>query len=376
MKINICGDFTTTGKGISAIQRGTALADDIIKLFQSSDINIVNLESPVVTDIYNNRIKKVGPHLQTPPITIEYLNKCRINLVTLANNHFYDYGKHGVEETITTLNANNIDYIGGGLTNEEIFKIYYKEEDGIRVAILNFCESEFSVNNNIGSNFINPIHVYRSIQIAKQNSDFRIVICHGGHEGFQLPSPRMKELYRFFIDAGANIVCNHHQHCFSGWEEYNGGKIYYGLGNFFFDDHRPKRQRSSKWNYGYIVSLNIQKGIITSEILPYKQCLEDTQTNFLTNENDEKDKFQILLEELSKIIQDDTNLSSEFEGWCKKQNKNMSAWFSPYSNRILMALYRRKLLPSFINKKKKLQLLNIIRCESHRDIAIAFLNQK
>lgn len=72
MRINICGDLTTTGKGLSAIQQGTAFSDDIINLFKSSDVNIVNLESPVITDIHN-AIKKVGPHLHTTKVTIEYL---------------------------------------------------------------------------------------------------------------------------------------------------------------------------------------------------------------------------------------------------------------------------------------------------------------
>lgn len=375
MRINICGDLTTTGKGLSAIQQGTAFSDDIINLFKSSDVNIVNLESPVVTDIHN-AIKKVGPHLHTTKVTIEYLKKCGVNLVTLANNHFYDYGRHGVETTLTSLKGNNIDYIGGGLTHEEISKIHYAEQKGLKIAILNFCESEFSVNDGIGSNPIEPINVYKSIQIAKQNSNYIIVICHGGHEGYQLPSPRMKKLYHFFIEAGANIVCNHHQHCFSGWEEYNGGKIYYGLGNFFFDDHRPQRQRSSKWNYGYIVSLDIQKNEIKDYILPYKQCINETRTSLLINISTEEKKFQTILKDLSQIIKNDATLSASFEEWCKKQNNNMRTWFSPYTNRILMALCRRKLLPAFINKKKKLQLLNLMRCESHQDIAIAFLKQK
>ena len=91
MKINICGDFTTVGRGIEAVEQKTAISDAIIDLFKSSDINIVNLESPVVTDS-NYAIKKSGPNIFTSKITIEYLQQCNVNLVTLANNHFYDFG--------------------------------------------------------------------------------------------------------------------------------------------------------------------------------------------------------------------------------------------------------------------------------------------
>lgn len=48
-------------------------------------------------------------------------------------------------------------------------------------------------------------------------------------------------------------MVNHHQHCFSGYEIYNNKYIFYGLGNFCFDN--PVK-RNSIWNEGYMLSLN------------------------------------------------------------------------------------------------------------------------
>lgn len=62
--------------------------------------------------------------------------------------------------------------------------------------------------------------------------------------------------------------------------------------------------------------------------------------------------------------------------WSSNQGINQLAWFTPYANRYLLALYRRKLLPSFISSKKKLQLLNMLRCESHRDLCINILSKR
>lgn len=371
--MNICGDFTTMGAGLEAVQRGTALAQEIVAFFKSTDLNIVNFESPVVTD-KSTAISKSGPNIATTAEAVEYLRRCHIHLATLANNHFYDYGRHGVSETIQTLKANGIDYVGGGETTTELSQIYYAEEDGIRVAILNYCESEFSVVEGVGSNPLNPIQVFKDLQVAKEKSDYRIVICHGGHEGYQLPSPRMKEWYRFFVDSGANIVCNHHQHCFSGSETYHGGTIFYGLGNFFFDDHRPKRNRSTLWNYGYIVSLDMNSQSIQSRVIPYKQCLDRKETTLLHRQ--EAACFEKEMEALSAIIADDKRLSEEFDKWCASQRGNVITCFSPYSNRILNALCRRSLLPNFITRKKRLVLYNAIRCEAHRDVAINILRIK
>lgn len=372
MKINICGDFTTVGKGYSAIEAGTAISDDIIALFKNSDFNILNLESPVITD-NTKAIKKSGPNLYTTEKAIRYIKSCGINVVTLANNHFYDYGMHGIEKTLESLKKYQIDYVGGGINKDEYSKIFYIEKDAIRVAILNYCESEFSVTGICGSNPINPINVYRDIQKAKINSDFIIVICHGGHEGYNLPSPRMKKLYRFFIEIGADIVCNHHQHCFSGYEEYKNGVIFYGLGNFFFYDHRPQRRQSSLWNYGYIVSLNITQNKINYDINPYVQCRNNVSTKLL-NET-EKKTFLKNLYDLSLVIMDDDRLNDEFNKWCRTQSNNILTMFSPYNNRLFMALCRRGLLPKFLSNKKIIQLYNTIRCESHNDLSINILKQ-
>ena len=81
-----------------------------------------------------------------------------------------------------------------------------------------------------------PIQQFYKIQEAKENADYVLVIVHGGIEHYQLPTSRMIETYRFFIDAGADAVVNHHQHCYSGYERYKSKPIIYGLGNLLFDN--------------------------------------------------------------------------------------------------------------------------------------------
>ena len=70
--------------------------------------------------------------------------------------------------------------------------------------------------NNIGANPIDIIDNAAQIKKAKKECDFVIVIAHGGHEYYNLPSPRMQKLYRFFAENGADIVIGHHTHCVSG----------------------------------------------------------------------------------------------------------------------------------------------------------------
>lgn len=370
MNVVICGDFATTARGFLAVKNGKALDSEIVEKLRSADLSIVNLEAPVCED-ESTGIKKVGPHLKTTAETLRYLKKIGVNVVTLANNHFFDYGETAVTATIKECVQNEMLYVGGGRNCEEYSKILYIESKRSTIAILNYCEAEFSVNRNIGSNHVNSIQVFYDINNAKEKADFILIITHGGHEGYNLPSPRMQELYQYMIDAGANIVVNHHQHCFSGMEEYHGGQIFYGLGNFFFDYSNNPRKKPNGWNFGYMVELNIEKSELKNfNLIPYVQCDDADICVKLAD----RVKFEKEMLELNVIIADSEKIKEYFMEYAKSQKRNLLAWFSPYTNRYLLALYRRHLLPSWLTKKKRLQILNAIRCESHRDLCIMALN--
>ncbi|MBQ9230186.1 MAG: CapA family protein [Prevotella sp.] len=174
-----------------------------------------------------------------------------------------------------------IDTVGGGLSLNEASLILYKNVAGKKLAVINCCEHEFSIatESTAGSNPLNPIQQFYAIQTARQHADYVVVIVHGGHERFQLPSPRMQETYRFFIDAGADAVVNHHQHCYSGYEYYQGKPIFYGLGNFCFDTDMPCE---NSWYEGYIVELNFtNREKIEHRIIPYTQCMGNCKINIL-----------------------------------------------------------------------------------------------
>ena len=127
--------------------------------------------------------------------------------------------------------------VGAGDNLQQASKPLYIKIKNKTIAILNFAEQEFSVagKNTAGANPLNIIDNYHSIQDAKQQADILLVIVHGGHEGYPLPSPRMVQTYRFFAEIGASVVVGHHTHCASGFEVYHGVPIFYSLGNFIFD---------------------------------------------------------------------------------------------------------------------------------------------
>lgn len=369
MKVLIAGDFCPSNRVAAAFEQEdyASVLSEVQCITVEADYSIVNLECPVVAG-NASPIKKLGPNLKSTEKSVEAIKWAGFDCVTLANNHFYDFGDEGVADTLQSCKKHGIDYVGGGKSISEASQTLYKTIDGQKLAIINCCEHEFSIASETsgGSNPLNPIKQYYAIKEAKTQADYILVVVHGGHEHWQLPSPRMVEIYRFFVDAGADAVVNHHQHCYSGYEYYQGRPIFYGLGNFCFDN--PKHVNDF-WNEGYMVLLNLG-GVIQYEILPYRQCAQVPKTIILG-----RNAFDARIEKLSATLINKAALEKETIAYYALSAKQYSSIFEPIKNRLYMALRIRGLLPSLISKKQILQANNYISCEAHRDKLLWWLKQ-
>ena len=179
----------------------------------------------------------------------------------------------------------------------------------------------------------------------------------------------MKETYRFFVDAGADVVVNHHQHCYSGYEIYHGKPIFYGIGNFLFD---WEGKRNSIWNEGFLVELLFAEHF-SFKLIPYIQCAEKPTVELMNG--DIMREFESQIKNLNTIIADDEKLRLKHGEWIKSQEKNYRTLLCPYNNRILESAWHRGWLKKTISKGKIARWLNYVDCESHRDILHLFLNK-
>ena len=326
------------------------------------DYAIVNFESPVVLEDAE-AISKTGPHLKCTAKAVESIGYAGFNCVTLANNHFRDYGEKGVRDTIAVCRDHAIDCVGGGVTLGEAEKVLYKTIKGKTLAIINVCEHEWSIATatNGGAAPLNPVANYYKILEAKSQADYVVVIVHGGTEQYNLPTPRMQQVYRFFIDAGADVVVNHHQHCYSGYEQYHGKYIFYGLGNLCFDREQPV---VDDWNEGFFFFLMFDKDL-KFELIPYMQCAANPAVELM---NDSQPFFSNL-QLLNSVIADDVLLKQSFDQLVAQKKAALLECLEPYGcNRYFKALRHRRLFPSLLSRRQLRLILAIFRCEAYRDI--------
>lgn len=370
MRVIIAGDFAPQArlaKQVESKRFSEIFPNEIRDIIEFADFSFVNFESPIVEETYKP-IQKCGPNLGCTCEAAEAVKYAGFTGVTMANNHILDFGEEGLRKSVECCKAQGLDVVGVGDNLSDAKNILYLEKDGKILAVINCCEHEFSIatETEAGANPLNPVRQYYSIQEAKKKADYVLVIVHGGHEMFQLPSPRMVETYRFFIDAGADAVVNHHQHCYSGYEIYNSKPIFYGLGNFCFDE---EGDNADSWYEGYMVKLEFDNINIKHKLYPYVQYKKKATVDTINDTI----SFDENISKLNAIISDPIALREATETYYNSTVKVIKTLYQPYDNRILNKLYRMHLLPSFIAKEKWLFILNYINCEAHRDKQISAL---
>lgn len=178
----------------------------------------------------------------------------------------------------------------------------------------------------------------------------------------------MVDTYRFFIDAGSDVVINHHQHCFSGYELYKDKPIFYGLGNFCFDS---KSAHNEKWSNGYSVILDYNNSSFSFDLVPYIQCTNSPKVELLDDSC--KEAFYEKLTMINEIIADRIMLQEKLDTYLDNVKEGILLNLEPISNRYLRALQRRGMWPRLLKGKSLFNWCNRIRCESHNEVLLQLL---
>lgn len=240
-----------------------------------------------------------------------YIDILHPTAVGLSNNHAGDFGEGALMHTIRILEQKGYLYAGAGRNLDEAYHPVVFEKDGVFVHVIVVCENEFGIagEDSAGTAGYQLGRISDAIRCAKCNGNIPIIYFHGGNEFNPLPSPGKVELYRHFIDLGAEAVIAMHTHCPQGYELYNEQPIVYSLGNFFFPKINPK---TPTWNYGYMSELEIQKDSVKINVIPYYFDFEVHR--ILAGK--EKEQFINYLNELNNVIKDRKLLKKFFDAWC------------------------------------------------------------
>jgi poly-gamma-glutamate capsule biosynthesis protein CapA/YwtB (metallophosphatase superfamily) len=202
------------------------------------DITFVNLESQLAdlggeTDDPNSDYRFAGP-----PEGAKSLADAGVDIVSLANNHMWDYGEARLEETFSNLENAGVRYVGATPDKSERCSGNYFEINGKKIyffAITTLINGYEKAGANERICYVNELDsMLEDIKTTRALADWIFVSFHTGVEYSQKPTQQMIDMSHKLIDVGADAVLGHHPHVIQPIEIYNGKPIFYSFGNFAF----------------------------------------------------------------------------------------------------------------------------------------------
>ena len=214
-------------------------------LFEKDDLTIINLEAPFTTAAI---MADKQFRFKANPAYTEILKQGSIEAVNLANNHMFDYLDQGYWDTVSTLSAADIGYFG-------YEHQYIKEIKGIKVGMAGFRGWD---NSKQKKN-----EIKKAVDsLREQGADLVITSFHWGDEAQYVPNQVQKDLGRYCIDIGVDLVLGHHPHVIQGIELYKGKSIVYSMGNFCFGGNKNP---SDKDAFIYQHSFGFKDNVLQAE---------------------------------------------------------------------------------------------------------------
>ena len=224
----------------------------LLPIMRSQELLVANLET-AVTERGTEWPKTF--RFRMPAAALAPLLDSGIDVVSLANNHVYDYTAVGFADTVAALETAELPFVGAGLSWERAVAPYESAAGPARVAL--WALGAFPVERT-GFYGLEHASIQRGqpgllwadaaavqavgdAMAARRNSGQLLVVSvHAGLEYTYGPYETQTRLYRKLIDLGADVILGHHPHVLQPMEWYAGpersGLIIYSLGNFVFDN--------------------------------------------------------------------------------------------------------------------------------------------
>lgn len=338
-------------------------SEDLREVLKDKDYSIVNLESPLILSA--NQIQKTGNNFKSHPDCVKHINDGAFDAVALSNNHIRDFGKEGVLNTIKICKENKIETIGAGANILEAAKPLILNIKKNKIAILNYSEREFNIasNKQAGANPFDLVTAFYQINELKKENEFVFVIYHGGLEYNYYPTPGIVKNFKYLIDVGADCVVSHHTHRYSGNIIYKNKPILFGLGNFLSS---TKTKVNNEWLIGIIAKIIIKDKSIDLELIPTKMSNDQRKVDVL--KGIDKEKVLNHINSLTSVIEDALKIEDYWENVFSLETRKMLNLLKSDSHfEFRMRKYFLKFIPPRISNYKLRTLLNLIRCEAHRE---------
>ena len=277
------------------------LSEEIMDRLNEADISMINHEYPVST----RGVALKGKHytFRAAPEREIILQQMGIDIVSLANNHIYDFGADAFYDTLEALRRAKIPYVGAGADMEEASRPVYFVAGGIKIGFVSANRAERIIYTpEAGEDSPGVVRMYDTammnniIKEASEQCDYLIAYVHWGTEDSKYYESYQTDIAQEFFDSGADAIIGSHPHVLQGIGYADGKPVVYSLGDFWFN---------GETKYTAIVNMEVTiDGLAKLSVLPCMQ--EGYETHYISNEAGQR-AFYDYIQKLSPDALIDTN---------------------------------------------------------------------
>jgi Bacterial capsule synthesis protein PGA_cap len=262
----IFGGDVMLGRSCAAkIQNGTDPFEGISSLVRNASFAAANLECTIsnlgrATNRYSFR---------APMQSAQLLRKAGFDAMGLANNHAIDFGAIALHDSAAQLLNEEIEPVGIETpTRTACDPSFFSLTDGKKIALL--AISDVNQDSEIAT-ASRRAELNIAITNARPRADLIICLVHWGIENSERVTDEQRELARWLIDRGVDLVVGAHPHCVQPLDFYHGRPIAYSLGNLVFDG----APAVASWNRGALLEVGLNEGAKISSVSLIPVVLED-----------------------------------------------------------------------------------------------------
>ena len=248
-------------------------------VFRSAQVMVGNLECPAT------KIQKPVQKLfifRGEPEWLQVLQRHGVTHLNLANNHSIDQGREGLMDTKRNVSAAGMVPIGAGANMQEAAEPVLLASQprnvwlvpSLRLALENYTylPDKPCVSQEPMDSLLTRVH-----RLRKADSTAVIIVSlHWGGEHTLQPARSQRWDAHQLIRAGADVLVCHHTHTLQTIEDFQGKKIYYSVGNFIFDQHKPMNTKAC------MVRLKVSSHNVETETIPIeiRNCIPAIVSDF------------------------------------------------------------------------------------------------
>lgn len=229
------------------------------------------------------------------PKRMKLIEEMGTDMVSLANNHVYDYGADAFSDTMELLSQAGIPYVGGGHDIEEAKQPVYFVVNGVKIGYVAASRAEKTRYTPQAKEdapgvllMYEPEEFAEVIEKASLACDYLIAYVHWGTEDSNQFEDYQHGQAEELLECGADMIIGSHPHVLQGIEFIKGKPVVYSMGDFWFN---------GETKYTGLLDIKVTgEGLSGISFVPCRQT--EYTTRYLAEKEEQRELYDYL-EELS-----------------------------------------------------------------------------